>query len=177
MQMKLDYLFSRHDPGSSWRDRKEPRFGSTGRAIVVAEEEDPQGAATAPPPPSSPQLRTDPRQMSPRQLGDWAHEMYLAGALSWEEYCLAGFPAELHPDYNRTVGALTGRRAQPDAPRDMVKDWEERLAFTLRHHDPLSKEVRRVEKVLILLRRQDSARAAAPPRGLGGWAAARTGRQ
>ena len=52
------------------------------------------------------------RRMSPRQMADWAYELYLSGALTWEEYCMAGFPAELHPDYNQTVGALTGVRAR-----------------------------------------------------------------
>ncbi len=183
--MKLDYLFTRHESGFSWRDRKEPRFASMSRAVVPADEEnvgrresdDRKESEAAPPIPPAAQTRCDPRRMSPRQLGDWAHDMYLAGALSWEDYCLVGFPAELHPDYNRTVGALTGRMAQPDAPRDMVEDWEERLAFTLRHHNPLAIEVRRVERVLSLLRRQASARAAAPPRGPGSWSGLRAARQ
>jgi hypothetical protein len=98
--------------------------------------------------------RIDPRAMSPRQLADWAHEMYLCRMLTWEEYCMAGFPPELHPQYNRTVGALTGKLAQPDAPRNMIRVWEERLSFMLRYYDPDEQDVLRVEKLLRLLRRQ-----------------------
>lgn len=31
---------------------------------------------------------------------------------------------ELHPDFNRTIGALTGRRAAPDRERDCLAEWE-----------------------------------------------------
>jgi uncharacterized protein YmfQ (DUF2313 family) len=78
--------------------------------------------------------------------------MYLDGRLCWEEYALAGFPAELHPAYDRTVGALTGQRAKPDTPRDMVKEWEDRLAFARRHATPHDTLIRRTEKILELLR-------------------------
>lgn len=89
--------------------------------------------------------------MSPRQLAEWAHEMYVSGALDWQEYRFAGFHAELHPDYNKTVGALTGQFATPDRPRDMIREWEDRLAFFHRHNAPQDPQVRRVEKVLALL--------------------------
>lgn len=89
--------------------------------------------------------------MSPRQLAEWAHEMYLSGALDWLEYRLAGSHAELHPDYNTTVAALTGRLAAPDRPRDIVREWEERLAFFRRHNPPEAPHVRRIEKILALL--------------------------
>ena len=93
------------------------------------------------------------RQMSPRQMANWAQEMYLAGALSWQEF-RAAIPAELHPDYNRTVGALTGQRAQPDKPRDMLKEWEDRLSFVRRHIVWDEGELRRAEHIVALLRRQ-----------------------
>lgn len=98
--------------------------------------------------------------MSPRQLAEWAHEMYLSGALTWDEYRLAGFPAELHPHYNATVGALTGRPAAPDQPRDMVKEWEEKLAFYHRHNPSIDPQIRRTEKILALLAARTSS-----PRG------------
>jgi len=156
--MKLDYLFSRRDGGANRRSsRNEPRFaGVPGmRGGVPALHDDAsepystpmgRGARTG--------YRIDPRNMSPRQLADWAHEMYLCRMLSWEEYCMAGFPPELHPHYNRTVGALTGRLAQPDAGRNMVRVWEERLSFMLRYYDADEPDVQRVEKLLRLLRQQ-----------------------
>ncbi len=105
--------------------------------------------------------RIDPRNMSPRQLADWAHEMYLCRMLTWEEYCMAGFPPELHPQYNRTVGALTGKLAQPEVPRNMIRVWEERLSFMLRYYDADEPDVLRVEKLLRLLRQADLACAGA----------------
>lgn len=145
IQMKLDFLFNRGPSGASWRDRREPRFVEEPVAAPSA------GIRVALPPPAAKRAT---RRMSPRQLAVWAHEMYLCGSLSWEEYRMAGFPAELHPDYNRTVGALTGQLAEPDRPRDMVKEWEERLAFTVRHNAPFDAQVQRTEKILNLLRRQ-----------------------
>jgi hypothetical protein len=53
----------------------------------------------------------------------------VAGILPWEEYAMLAFQAELHPDYNKTIGALTGEPAEPDRPRDFLALWEERLKF------------------------------------------------
>lgn len=71
--------------------------------------------------------------ISPREFAKWAHELYLAGVFSWEEYSFA-MPTEMHPDYNATIGALTGEIADPDEPRNMLREWEERLAFLRRHN-------------------------------------------
>jgi hypothetical protein len=160
--MKFDSLFLRRDGGSFRRNREEPRFpGATMRSAPLALP-DPDDAAAPISTPFNSSMRgsrVDPRRMSPRQLADWAHEMYLCRELSWNEYCLAGFPAELHPHYNRTVGALTGNLAQPDAPRNMIRVWEERLAFALRYNDPNEPEVLRVEKLLMLLKQNVPARS------------------
>ncbi len=159
--MKLDSLFSNRDGFASRRNRQEPRFGSsriisalrTGLPALPDESSEPystpmdRGGRSA--------YRIDPRNMSPRQLADWAHEMYLCRMLTWEEYCMAGFPPELHPQYNRTVGALTGKLAQPDTPRNMIRVWEERLSFMLRYYDADEIDVLRVEKLLRLLRQQN----------------------
>jgi hypothetical protein len=158
--MKFDSLFLRRDGASSRRSsREEPRFGGLRGGLPALPE---PGDSVAPlSTPMAPQsrngrgrasLRIDPRRMSPRQLADWAHEMYLCRMLSWDEYCMAGFPAELHPHYNRTVGALTGNLAQPDAPRNMLRVWEERVAFAHRYNDPEDPEVLRAEKLLTLLK-------------------------
>jgi hypothetical protein len=139
--MKLDFLFPRSDSQASWQNREEPELTLDRVAPVPA-----MGQPT-------PKRQARGAVMSPRQMADWAHEMYLSGTMTWEEYALAGFPAELHPAYDRTVGALTGQPAKPDTPRDMVKEWEERLAFARRHATPFDAHIRRTEKVLTLLRR------------------------
>jgi hypothetical protein len=99
-------------------------------------------------------MNAEVRNMSPRQMADWAHEMYMAGWLSWDEY-LAAIPTELHPDYNRTVGALTGQYAEPDMPRDMVREWESRLDFVRRHNPKTDVQVKRTERIVSLLRDQE----------------------
>jgi hypothetical protein len=148
--MKLDFLFGQSQ--SNKNGRREPRLKTpAGGGAARDRPSEPSAPSTVPALPP-PEIRVAVRRMSPRQLAAWAHEMYLCGALSWDEYAMAGFPAELHPQYNRTIGALTGQRAQPDAPRDMVKEWEDRLAFALRHNTALEPYVRRTEKVLNLLR-------------------------
>lgn len=70
----------------------------------------------------------NPRQMTVRELARWAAELHADGMMSWAEYMVAGFPAEFHPDYDRTVGALTGEPADLDRPRDMIAWWEDRYA-------------------------------------------------
>ena len=50
----------------------------------------------------------DARHISPRQIAEISMDLYVGGALSWEEYALLAFQPELHPDYERTIGALTG---------------------------------------------------------------------
>jgi len=153
--MKFDYLFSsRGTAGNSRHNRNEPHLAAAqgGLPALATIDDGAEPLST----PLSPKLRlglrADPRSMSPRQLADWAHEMYLCRMLNWDEYCMAGFPAELHPHYNRTVGALTGNVAQPDAPRNMIRVWEDRLAFALRYNEPDEPEVLRTEKLLQLLR-------------------------
>ena len=110
----------------SWRDR------------FFSEEEEDRSSKTAP-------VRKTPNLLgaaveddgailvSPREFAKWAHELYLAGVFSWEEYSFA-MPAEMHPDYNATIGALTGEVADPDEPRNVLREWEERLAFLRRHN-------------------------------------------
>jgi hypothetical protein len=145
--MKLDFLFRQHTPRSGWRNRKDPLLDPHSAASESPLSDDSLTKIALPPP----RLGVGVRQMSPRQLVEWAHEMYLSGALNWQEYRFAGFHAELHPDYNTTVGALIGQMAAPDRPRDMIREWEDRLAFYCRHNTPQDPQVRKVEKVLALL--------------------------
>jgi hypothetical protein len=77
----------------------------------------------------------DVRYMSARQMANLSTDLYMQGLISWEEYDALAFQAELHPDYNKTVGALLNKSAQPDAPRDFVREWEKRLAFVRRYNN------------------------------------------
>lgn len=159
--MKFDQLFARRDSLPNRRSRDEPRFAAKERRLLppMADQDESDLPFSTPLAGGRTHGRFDPRRMSPRQMADWAHEMYLCRMLNWDEYCMAGFPAELHPHYNRTVGALTGNVAQPDAPRNMVRVWEERLSFALRYFAEGEPEVARSEKILQLLKSQIPPRA------------------
>ncbi|MBT6094903.1 MAG: hypothetical protein HOH04_08475 [Rhodospirillaceae bacterium] len=92
------------------------------------------------------------RHASPRQIADVSLDLYAAGLLSYEDYSELAFQPELHPDYNRTVGALTGEPAAPDHHRDFVLLWNERLQFDLRHNSQNSPPVRQTVRIYELLK-------------------------
>ena len=159
--MPLDFLFRRSDPRrNDWRGVRqthEPRLELPRPAVPALAPPRPplpQPAVAGAPMPES---EIEVRNMSPRQMAHWAHEMYMIGWINWDEY-RAALPAELHPDYDATIGALTGERAQPDRPRDMVREWEERLAFAHRHSAADDGEARKLHRIVALLRWQAVAK-------------------
>ncbi len=92
------------------------------------------------------------RNVSPREMGNIAMDLYVSGVLSWDEYSMLAFQPELHPNYDATVGALTGERASPDQPRDFVSQWEERLNFERRHNPGDRPLIRRTNRIVQVLR-------------------------
>ena len=98
----------------------------------------------------------DIRHLSPRQMADASMDLYVAGVLPWEEYAMLAFQAELHPDYDRTIGALTGQAADPDRPRDFLADWEERLAFDVKYNADNPQRIERTRHIVNLFRQIDS---------------------
>lgn len=112
-----------------------------------------------PAPQSQARARYDLRNVSPRQYAEIAHELYLEGSLRWDEYQWVGFPSELHPDYDSTIGALTGERAEPDRPRDMLAAMERHIDFIRRYQDTDGEGVFwKAERALDVLRRQTEPR-------------------
>lgn len=107
----------------------------------------PPTQAAAPEQPSGPDLRN----ISPRDFADLMHELYLGGVLDWQEYRMVGFPSQLHPRYDETIGALTGEKAAPDQPRDMLADWEARVDFERRHDGAPAEQRPRAERILEVL--------------------------
>ena len=75
----------------------------------------------------------DIRSLSPREIADFSLDLYIDGSLSYEEYSVLAFQPELEPSYNNTIGALTGHKAQPDRPRDYIRELEDRLNFESRY--------------------------------------------
>ena len=98
----------------------------------------------------------DVRNMTPRRMVDLSMDLYVAGVISWDEYDRLAFQPELHPDYDRTVGALTGRKAEPDRPRDFVVEWEERLEFDRKYNGDNRKLVSGTHRVINILKQIDA---------------------
>ncbi len=92
------------------------------------------------------------RNVSPREMGNIAMDLYVSGVLSWDEYSMLAFQPELHPKYDATVGALTGESASPDQPRDFVNQWEDRLKFERRHNPGDRPLIRRTGRIVQVLR-------------------------
>ena len=97
----------------------------------------------------------DVRNASPRHVAEVSMDLYVAGLLDWEEYAMLAFQPELHPDYNRTIGALTGHRAAPDRGRDFLAEWEERLAFEQKYRGERDEAAMRTLCIITLFRRFD----------------------
>lgn len=95
----------------------------------------------------------DVRFASAREIASVSLELYVRGLISWDAYARLAFQPELHPDYDATIGALLGERAEPDKPRDYVRIWEERLAYERRYNVADAKQVRATERITLTLRR------------------------
>jgi hypothetical protein len=80
-------------------------------------------------------------------------ELYADGLLEWNDHAALAFQPELHPDYDRTVGALLGTKAEPDTPRDFIAEWERRLVFELRYNPENDEAVARARRIVRALRR------------------------
>ncbi len=93
----------------------------------------------------------DVRNLTPRQAVELGMDLHVAGVLPWKEYAMLAFQPELHPDYDRTVGALIGEKAQPDRPRDFVAMWKERLAFERKYNAADPKLIARTARIVTVL--------------------------
>ena len=95
----------------------------------------------------------DIHDMSPRQMTHLSQPLYAAGAPSFEDYSQLAFQPELHPDYERTIGALTGEHAAPDRRRDFVSLWNERADFQRRHNAGRPDLIAQSERIAAVLNR------------------------
>ncbi len=96
--------------------------------------------------------RYDIRSMTPREMVDLSGELYFAGFLSHDQYADLSFQAELMPNYDLTIGALTGQRAAPDRPRDYGSVWRAKLKFEMKHLADDPRVIARTRKIVELLR-------------------------
>ncbi|MGH6660361.1 MAG: hypothetical protein ACREB6_02370 [Rhodospirillales bacterium] len=98
----------------------------------------------------------DVHRLSPRQMANLSQDLYAAGVVSFDDYAALAFQPELHPDFGRTIGALTGERAEPDRPRDFVRLWEERAEFQRCHNAARADLVKQDERIAAVLRQIDA---------------------
>ena len=94
----------------------------------------------------------DLRNFTPRQMADLSMDLYVSDILEWEEYAMLAFQPELHPDYDRTIGALTGEKAKPDGPRDFISGWETRHRFEEKHNSKDRELVQRTLRIVNVLK-------------------------
>jgi hypothetical protein len=90
-------------------------------------------------------------------MAELSLDLFLAGVLTDEEYALLAFQPELHPDFDQTIGALTGERAKPDQARDYVATWRERLEFERSRCRPDRDLIERIQRIVFVLRRLGTA--------------------
>lgn len=93
----------------------------------------------------------DVTQMSPRKMVQMSMDLYIAGLIEWEEHEMMSFQPELHPDYDKTIGALTGEPARPDHPKNFLEEWEGRLTFQRRYNPGKARRIRRTEHIYNIL--------------------------
>ncbi len=131
------------------RPRQEPRLTTASSAQDVTATPTTSAApmAALPAPAEPPAARYDMRNISPRNFADATHELYMDGTLNWNEFKMVGFPSELDPRYDETIGALIGDKANPDQPRDMLGQWEQRVDFEKRYN-PNPDQVKTADSVL-----------------------------
>lgn len=98
----------------------------------------------------------DVRDASPRQMVELAMDLYVAGIINWDESAMMAFQPELQPEYDKTIGALTGEEANPDRPRDFVQIWEERLHFEKKYNTIDSEAVTKSQRIVDVLHALDS---------------------
>ena len=141
-------LTAPHVPGRGLVSVTQPPVPATTRPA--------QKPAPAEPPIAELFRSIDVRNLTPRQAAELGMDLHVAGVLPWEEYAMLTFQPELHPDYDRTVGALIGENAQPDRPRDFVAMWEDRLAFERKYNTGDPKLIARTARVVTVLRQIES---------------------
>ncbi len=99
----------------------------------------------------------DVRYITPREMVDLSFDLYVTGFVSREQYRDLAFQSELMPNFDATIGALTGERADPDRPRDYTAIWRARLEFENQYGADEPRIVERTAKILELLQSLKSA--------------------
>lgn len=151
---------SRLNVGPPLADEK-PKTEKPGGALVALESRPPQrlreDVKPAPrstqrpaiaPPSRSRRAVPNVRYLSPREMLEYSQDLYAAGIIGFEDYEAMAFQPDLHPSYDKTIGALTGQCAAPDRPRDFIRHWQDRLNYVQRYYPADAYEVRQASRIL-----------------------------
>lgn len=92
------------------------------------------------------------RRISPREMSDFSLDLYAAGIISFDDYSALSEHPELNPYFDKTIGALTNEKAQPDGKRDLVRYWEDKLDFAMRHTLPNNRNLDQAKRIVGLMR-------------------------
>ena len=95
--------------------------------------------------------RYSPSSISPRTMVKLSGELLASGHLTREQHDDLSFQSELMPNFEFTIGALTGEKPEPERPRDYVEIWRQRLEFEENHAADGGRMVRRTQEILTLL--------------------------
>jgi hypothetical protein len=95
--------------------------------------------------------RSDPRQMSARQVAELSQTLYQRGWLSYEESRLLGFQPDLRAETARVLRPLSQQPRSADAPRDQIAAWEARLAFARTYLPEDTTRIARIQSILRVL--------------------------
>ena len=93
----------------------------------------------------------DVHRISPREMLDLSFDLYFAGYLPRDQYAVLAFQSELMPNFDDTIGALTGKKAMPDRARDFTAVWRQRLKFEVDHRSDDPRIIERTRMILELL--------------------------
>ena len=93
----------------------------------------------------------DVHRISPREMVDLSFDLYFAGYLPRDQYAQLAFQSELMPNFDDTIGALTGEKARPDRARDYTNVWRRRLKFEMDHKSDDPRIIERTRLILELL--------------------------
>jgi hypothetical protein len=95
--------------------------------------------------------RYDLGAITPRAMVALSAELFVSGYLTRDQHADLSFQSELMPNFDLTIGALTGEKAEPDRPRDYAEIWRQRLEFEKNHITDDERIVKRTQKILDLL--------------------------
>ncbi len=101
------------------------------------------------------------RNASPSELSEVSLDLYAMGLVSFDDYSALANHPEIHPGFDRTIGALTGEPAAPDRKRDLVEEWEDKYQFLNRYspdNKNLIEQAERITKLLSALSRKTNLR-------------------